>query len=79
MRPSTQRIQGSEHIDSYGARTFLYRGIIRDDRGAVVWTCQHSHEFRDSHVRNWIMVHGTHGAALTCADDELARRETSVA
>ena len=45
----------------------LYRGIIRDDRGQVVWTCPHLHRNRD-------MSPGLRQSARDCAAAELRRQ-----
>ncbi len=69
---STQRVPASGTTIA-GRTSFRYRGLLLDGR-QVVWTCQHEHDYRDGHVYQWRLVHGPRGAALTCAQDELAAR-----
>jgi hypothetical protein len=63
MRASTQRKDGA------------YHGVIRDEKGAVIWVCEHPHRNRDND--EWISQH-THNiaqrSALNCARIETERR-----
>lgn len=67
MRASTQGKPGS------------YEGVLRDEKGHVVWSCGHGHRNRgnDSHSGPY----GVHfnKAALSCAREELQRRKRNAA
>lgn len=48
-----------------------WEGVLKDEAGAVVWSCGHNHECRDYNHSKW---YAHTGAARYCARDELARR-----
>jgi hypothetical protein len=48
-----------------------WEGVLRDERGEVVWCCGHKHDCRDS---NNSRMFRHQGAARKCASAELVRR-----
>src|SRR5262245_51644906 len=52
---------------SYTGRARAWKGVLRDQRGEIVWICSHAHQSRDYTSRMAV-------AAIDCALDELMRR-----
>jgi len=49
-----------------------WEGVLRDDKGKIVWACGHSHKCRDyNHSR----YYSHQGAARYCAENEYRRRQ----
>ena len=52
--------------------SYRWEGVLKDEKGNVVWACGHSHKNRDY---NHSVYFGRTGAAMYCAQAELKRRE----
>lgn len=51
-----------------------WEGVLKDERGAVVWACGHRHKCRDHNHSRWF---SHEGAAMYCAAEELGRRKVA--
>ncbi len=45
-----------------------WEGVVKDDKGKIVWACGHAHDCRD-YNHCWVYVHK--GAAMYCSKAQL--------
>ena len=73
MRASTIHVACKRH-----SKTNLYCGCIRDERGNIVWQCEHVHQFRDTDAEDRKRPGHLAGvSAITCARRALAQMQVA--